>query len=638
VPAGTGPEAAGWRDGLARLVALGLALFHLYLGLFGTLEAFRLRTIHLGAVLVLVFLGTGAAGRARSARLRSAADGVLLALVLLTFGYLILDYEELVTRFAFVTSLTGAQLTLGLIAIVLTLEGARRVTGPVLPLVAIAFIAYFFVGPWLPGIFRHSGYTLEMFVDVQYLTAEGIFGIPLGASASYIVLFVLFGVLLERSGLGRLLMDVAMGIAGRRTGGPAMVAVLASAMFGTISGSPTSNVLTTGSMTIPMMKRVGYPPTFAGGVEAAASTGGMFMPPIMGIVAFIMTDYTGIPYVRIALHATLPAILYFLCVAIQVHLQAARSGLRGLPAAEIPDWRQSFRARWHLLSPIAVLLGLMVWGFTPTLAVSYAILFLVGVAQLRAVSRFDLAGLAGALVDGARAALLVATATALAGLMAGVIGITGLGLRFNTALFDMAEGALLPALLMTAAASLVLGLGLPTSASYIIQAATIAPALVNLLKAHGLGDHALIAAHFFIMYFASLAVITPPDALAAFAAAGLAGTSPMGTAWVATRLAVVAYLVPFMFVFGPGLLLIGSPLDLVAVIVPALIGIVALAVGVEGYWRDPLGWPERLLLVGASLSLVKPGLATDALGVGLVLAAALVHRLRRRPVRLGAAG
>jgi TRAP transporter 4TM/12TM fusion protein len=617
-------QATGARQSAARLLALGLALFHLYLGLFGTLEAFRLRTIHLGVVLLLVFLWPTGAGSRR----RAVLDAVAIALLLPSIGYLLVNYEELITRFPFVTPLTPAQMVLGLLLIGLILDGARRVTGPVLPVTALVFIAYFFLGPYLGSIFRHSGYTLEMFVDVQYLTAEGTFGIPLGASANYIVLFVLFGALLERSGLGRLLMDLALGLAGRRPGGPAMVAVISSALFGTISGSPTSNVLTTGAMTIPLMRKAGYPATFAAGVEAAASTGGMFMPPVMGIVAFIMSDYTGIPYIQIALHALIPAILYYLCVGVQVQLKALKSGLRGLDPADVPDWRRSLAERWHLTLPIGLLLGLMIFGgYTPMLAVSYSIVALLVVAQLRPVSRFTLPRLLEALIYGAQSSLLVATATALAGMMAGIIAITGLGLRLNTSLFDLAGGMLLPALLVTAAASLVLGLGLPASASYIIQAATIAPALVNILKAEGLGEHAVIAGHLFLMYFATLAVLTPPDAMAAFAAAGLARCDPMATAFQASKLAIVAYVVPFMFVFGPGLLLVGGPLQILAAIPTAVVGIIVLGIALEGYWGGHLTVVERGLLLAASLTLVNPGLVTDAMGVGVIL---IVFLLRRR--------
>ncbi len=614
------------------LIGLTMALLHLYWGLFGNTEPYLQRVIHLLFGMVLTFLVYGRNGQRRTTGL-GLVDSLWLVTAVVTLGYLLVRYDYLVSsRFPFVDAVPVPDQVLGVLFLLVLLEATRRLTGWVLPLMTAAVLGYVFAGPYLPGILGHGGFELGMLVDVAYLTSEGVFGIPLGASATYIILFVLFGSLLERSGLGNLLMDVSSGLAGRAPGGPAKVAVVSSALLGTISGSAVSNVLTTGMITIPLMKRTGYPAAYAGAVEAVASTGGQIMPPVMGVVAFLMAEYTGIPYIKITAYALMPAVLYYLGVFAQVHLQAKKLGLRGLKPDELPNWRSTFRSRWHLLLPIVLMLTLMAMDYSPTLSVTWSIVGLVVVAQLSPATRLSPGALLGALVDGAKSSALVVLTTAAAGAMIGAIGLTGIGLRFTTSVFDLAGDNLLLALVCIAVASVVLGIGLPPSATYIIQVATTIPVLVKILQAQGVGGDALVAAHMFVMYYANLAVLTPPDAMASFAAASLAEADPMRVGVIASRLALVAYLIPFMFVLSPSLLMIGPATDVVAALVTATAGVVILAMGLEGYCFGRMGVIGRAVTLVAGLFLMKPGLLTDS--VGLALAAGVIgyywHTVHRR--------
>lgn len=598
-----------------------MGIFHLYTGFFGTFETFLQRFIHLALALLIIFILNPYKTKHRA--LTIVFNGSIMITLCMSLGFLYFNYDYIMTgRYPFVTPLTTMEIILGIIFVALVLEATRKLTGPVLPLVAIIFIFYAFTGPYLPSILGHGGYSLSSIIDLNYMSTEGVFSIPLGASANYIAMFIIFGAFLARSGVGSLLMDFAMGLAGQFSGGPAKVAVVASAFTGVMSGSAVSNVLTSGSFTIPLMKKIGYKPHFAGAVEASASTGSQIMPPVMGIIAFMMAQYTGIPYIQIAGYALLPAILYFWGVGVMVHYEAVKLNLKGLSKEELPDWKSSFKKKWHLLAPIFIMITLLIQGFSPSYAVSYSILSIVIVAAFRKETRMGIKEIVGALQDGVKGMLMIAVATATAGMISGVFGITGLGIRFSSSLSELSGGYIILALVLTAFVAIVLGLGLPPSASYIIQIAVTIPALVQVLEVYEVekvAANALLLAHMFVMYFASVAVITPPDAIASFAAAGIAKSRPMLTALTASKLAFVAYFIPFLFVLNPAYLMIGTFFEISLSIIGGVLGVLALGIAFQGYMINKLGWISRLYVLGSAILIFIPSVITNILGIVFIL-------------------
>lgn len=610
-----------------RVVALAFSLYHLYIAGFGAIEAHRHRIIHLSMAVVLALL-IHPDLRRLPARYRRVINGTLAVVFGLSLGYVLADYDYLVgSRFQFVTPVSDAQLFLGVVFIVGILELCRRVTGWVLPLIVIIVMVYPFVAG-LPGLLGHGGYNLAAVVDAQYLTTFGVFGIPLGASADYIALFVIFGAFLERSGMGSFIIDLASSVVGRFRGGPAKVAVVASAMTGSISGSAPANVLTTGTMTIPLMKRIGYPPRVAGGIEAAASTGGVLMPPVMGSVAFIMAQYTGISYGQIMLYALVPACLYFFGLLLVVHWSALRHNVRPVHRAELPSWRAILVERGHLFVPIIILVTLIALGYSPQFAIFYGIISVVLIAGLRRRTRMGPRDILAALENGAKTAVMIALATAAAGMIVGVLELTGVGTRFAQGAAGLIDGLFL-ALLLTAVVSILLGLGVPPSASYIVQVAVTIPVLITFVTAAGVSpETAVVVSHFFVMYYAVLAVLTPPDALAAIAAAGIAGSSFLETAVSGIRVAFVAFFVPFVAVYRPGVLLIGTPIEVISAIAVAMAAVFTLSLVFTGYFVRGLGYISRSVLLGAGLALVVPWLWWNIAG-GVTVAVVCGYQLWR---------
>jgi len=618
-----------------RVVAVAMASFHLYTAAFGLLDAVLQRSIHLGFALALLMLiyphpqfGSSRVGKA-------ARWGLILLIVpgvLLPIGYLIVNLEYLTNgRIQYVSDLTPVELVFGCSLLLGLLELCRRVTGPVLPAICIVFLAYPFI-PDLPGVLKHGGYTLSETIEFNYMTLTGVFGVPLAASANFIVLFIIFGAFLERSGLGGFVMDFAIGLVGRYRGGPAKVAVVSSALTGTISGSAMANVLTTGTLTIPLMRRTGYPAFMAGAIEAAASTGGALMPPVMGTVAFVMSEFSGIPYGTIAIYAAIPAALYFLGVFCTVHWAAVRYDAAGLPEDELPDWRAHLRERGHLLIPLVILITLLVKDFSPQYAVTYSILSVLVVSWFRRSTRMGPKEIVEALENGAKGAVLVAIATACAGIMVGVFEMTTVGLKLAQQGAGIA-GTLFGGLMLTMTVSLILGMGVPPTVSYITQVAVTIPMLLGMLKASGVDPYtAKVVTHFFVMYFATLAVLTPPDALASIAAAGVAQSPVIKTALHATRTAFVAFIVPFMFVYRPALLTLDSWWAILLAVIYAVVGVVTLSAALEGYGFRKLTLIERLLGFAAGFALVVPHPVLDKIGLALfgVLAAMQLWAWRQR--------
>ena len=581
-------------------IAILMSAYHLYAGAFGTPEAMVHRSIHLSFTLVLIFLVSMTSGE-KQTRGKICLDLVLLFFTILSLGYLFLNYEYVVTRYPYVQALTTWDFVMGVILTLILLEASRRVIGWALPITASAFLLYALFGNYLPGLLRHTGIPIETIIDQLYLTTEGIFGIPIGVSSTYVILFVIFGAFLEESGTGQFFTDFANSLVGGAKGGPGKISVVSSSLFGTISGSAVANVMVDGWLTIPLMKRAGFKNDFAAAVEATASTGGQIMPPVMGAAAFVMAEYTGISYLQICIHAAIPALLYYFALFMAIHFEANRAGLLGVPKEERPILRSVMLTKGHLFVPLAVIVYFMIAGYTPMYACIYATLSVFVVALLRAETRMGPKKILKALEFGAKNMLPVAAACACAGVIIGVINLTGLGLKFTSLVLSIAGNSLIPALIFTMFAGIVLGMGLPTTAAYIVQAALLIPALIKL-------GVPTIAAHMFVFYFAIISAITPPVAMAVYAAAGIAGSNLWRTGLEAMRIGATGFIIPFMFVYGPSLLMIGSTTTIVTTIISSCIGVVALSAGLMGWFLKKATWLERLLLVAGALLLIKPGL------------------------------
>ena len=603
---------------IVRILAVGMSLYHLGVAFLGPPEAFFFRGTHLLIAMVLTFL-IFPGFRKGSRTTPGLIDLGLLALSCLTIGYLWANHNYLYDRFVFVDDLRPPDLVLGTIFILLVLEATRRCIGLAMPLTALSFVVY--------ALF-FTNVRPESLIEVNYLTTEGIFGIPLSVSATYVILFILFGAFVERSGTGKLFMDSSMSVAGHTAGGPAKVAVITSGLFGTISGSAVANVMTTGTFTIPMMYRLGYRPAFAGAVEAVASTGGQIMPPIMGAAAFVMAEFLGASYLEVATFALIPAVLYYVAVFFAVHFEAKRLGLMGVPKEELPKFFDVIKARGHLFIPLIIIITVLFMGYSAPMAALAGIMSVVPIALLRATTRKDisLSMIIGSLEDGAKGTLAIAMACACAGIVIGVLAQTGLGLDFTTLVLNAAQSNIYYALGLTMIAGIILGMGLPTTPAYIIQVALLVPALIKL----GIVEQ---AAHLFVFYFAILSAITPPVAMAVYAAVGISKSPLWETGWAAVKLGATGYIVPFMFAFSPALLMIGPWYIVTVAITTALIGVICLASSLHGFLLVNLIWAERSMLFLAAILLIKPGPTTDAIGGFLVLLA-VISQMRKLPKRV----
>lgn len=606
--------------------AVGLSLYQIYYALFGGPPTLVHRGIHVGAILVLCF----AVQRFRLGETRRTPpwyDWLFMAGSIAIAVYLGLAFQKLTAsggRFETI------DVVFSVICLVLVLEAARRVTGPVLPILAVLFIVYDYYGRSMPGLFRHRGYDLDRIVTFMYESTEGIFSTAIGVSSTYIFLFILFGAILQKSGMGQFFNDIAMALAGQARGGPAKVAVLASGFLGSINGSAIANVVTTGAFTIPMMKRVGYQRNFAGAVESAASVGGQIMPPIMGAAAFIMAETLGVPYTQIVLVAIIPAVLYYLAILIQVHLRATSQGLSGISRENLPAVMDVMKERGHLLLPLMFLLYMLFFSGTTILFAAVTTIFVtIAAAMVRRSTRMSPLDIIHALRDGAITAVSVAVACACVGIIVGVAVQTGFGVKLAGTIVTIGGGYLLPTLLLTAVACIILGMGLPSIPAYIIVSTMAAPALIQL-------EVPALAAHLFVFYFGLFANITPPVALAAFAAAGLSGGSPMRTGFLAMRLALGGLIVPFVFVYQPELLMLdGTAWDTIRATAILLIGVTLIAVAAEGHLFIPLPVWLRFTIVVGAIGLVTPSHLFDLIGAVVAAAAlAITMAMAKRQDRL----
>lgn len=601
---------------------LSFSLFQLYTSIGTPFTAYIQRSIHLGFALSLIFLLFPAFKKSREKKHKVPFYDIILSLLSIAVGlYWPLFYSDLVFR---VGRVSDMDMIIGILAVLLTLEAARRAVGLPITIISIVFLVYAFFGDYFPGFLAHRGQDIKNLVQLLFFTTDGILGTPISVSATFIFVFLLFGAFLVKTGVGNYFNDLAVVLAGRLTGGPAKVAIFSSALQGTISGSSVANVVGSGSYTIPMMKKLGYRKEFAGGVEAAASTGGQIMPPIMGAAAFLMVEFIGgVTYWEIAKAAAIPALLYFTGIWIMTHFEAKRVGLQGMSPDEIPD-RKATLKKIYLLLPILGIILFLLLGI-PTMKAA-----LLGIVLTLVVSFFDKSTRLGfkdiieALVDGARTALAVAAATACAGIIVGVVVKTGLGLSLANGLVSAAGGNIVLTLIFTMIAAIILGMGSPTTANYVITSTIAAPAIILLLMGGEMGPGVAvpvvvaISAHLFVFYFGIIADITPPVALAAFAASGISGGDPIKTGVTSAKLAIAAFIIPYMFVFNPALLMIDSSLlEIIWVTFTAIVGMVAIGAGMIGFWYRKCNWIERIIIVGTGLLLIYPETLTDIIGIAM---------------------
>lgn len=723
----------GFERILVKIIAILFSIFQFYTMGFGMLPPQIQRPIHVGFAFLLIYLLVPPTKKSRRDKI-PFYDYLIAIVIIFIFLYPIVFYQQLIGRAGLPTNL---DFIVALLAVILILEGARRIAGIPLPLIAAIFVLYALFGKYIPGLFAHRGYSIIRVVDHLFFTLDGIFGIPISVSTKFVYAFVLFGALAEKTGLGELFIDIARALTGRAIGGPAKVAVVSSGLMGTMSGSSVANVVTTGSFTIPLMKKTGYKPHFAGAVEATASTGGQLMPPVMGAAAFIMAEFIGVPYLRIILAAIMPSLLYYSGVFFAVHYEAKRLGLRGLRKEEIPDVLYLLKIKGYLLTPLFVLIYRLVAGYTVTDAafttvISTILVSFLGDIAKKLTENFDekiknlflyvsiylpiifylilifyptfkipvilafiytiiLSIILGTIFyilkspkgfiedfkdslfksfcvlkntlyltidgfeNGAITSLPVVAACATAGYIAGMSTLTGLALKFATAVVSMAKsvteffnrtiGSFIPflslknampfTLIFTMIACIILGMGIPTTGNYILMAIITAPALAPFLTQYSQTISMLIA-HMFVFYYGILADVTPPVALAAYAGAGIAGSDPFKTGFTAFKLALAGYLVPFVFAFNP--ILLGVNFTLLSGIlsfITAFVGVIFLAGSSIGYLSTNLNFLERIFFFIAAVLLITPGLKTDLIGIGIGGLFYIIQYLRYRRIKGG---
>lgn len=631
---------SGWQGKLVALIAVAMSCFHFYTSGFGLLLAQKQGAVHLAFTLALVFLLYPASSKQSKTSGIPFYDFILGAIGVASALYLVVFFNELVTRAGLPTQ---TDLIMGFLLIATLLEATRRISNPVLPCLAIIALLYCYFGRSMPDMLAHRGFNVARIVNHMYLGTEGIFGTPLEVSSTFVFMFILFGAVLEKTGLGKFIIDLSLALAGWSTGGPAKVAVVSSGLMGTVSGSSVANVCTTGMFTIPLMKSVGYEPYFAGAVEAVASTGGQIMPPVMGAAAFIMAQILGVPYIEVAIAAVVPALLYYFAVMVQVHFEACRLGLRGIPWKQLPPLGPLLKTKGFLLIPLIAIIYFLLAGYTPLKAAFNGILVSFVLSWLNKETRLTPAKLYDAFQSGARSAIGVACACATVGMVVGMGTLTGLALKIagaivamaevspdgslaalGASLFSLAPGAEVTAetaamaltkiftLFFTMIASLILGMGLPTTANFIVTSTMAAPALFLL----GVPP---MAAYMFVFYFGIAADLTPPVALAAYAGAGIAGSDPMKTGVTSFKLALAGFLVPYIYVYNPMLLFIDvEPFYMAQAICTALIGVFLLAMFTIGYFKAHLAWYMRALAFVGAICLLIPGTMSDLFGLAVL--------------------
>ena len=620
---------AGFDHWLVFWIAVAFSCFHVYTAMFGMLPAQMQRSVHLSFAFALVFLLYPLTTKKTLNKLKWY-NYLFAAFTVYIGSYMTANYTRIMEAGG---DYTQMDYIVGAVGVLLTLEAARRVVGLPIVIIASTFLVYSYFGPYFPGFLAHRGYSIQRIVSHMYFTTEGILGIPLGVSASFIFLFILFGAFLEKTGIGKLFIDIADAIAGWAAGGPAKVAVITSAFEGTVSGSSVANTVGSGSFTIPMMKKLGYRPEFAAAVEAAASTGGQIMPPIMGAAAFLIAEFTNTPYIEIAKAAAIPACLYFLGIFIEVHFEAKRCGLKGMSRDQLPKFLEVILKRGHLFVPLVAIIYVLVEGYTPSFAALVGLGLSIVAGMITKATRMSPWAIITALQAGARGAVGVAMACATAGIIVGVVTLTGIGLKMANGLVEIAGGNLFFTLIFTMITSIILGMGVPTTANYVITSTIAAPALIML-------GVPILAAHLFVFYFGIVADITPPVALAAYAGSGIAKSNPFWTGVTATKLAIGAFIVPYIFVFNPAMVLIGTtPLMLTMNLLTACMGMLGVGIAMIGFCLTDMRWWERICFAAGGLMLIDPSLTTDLAGILLLVLGFLNQwRILRRTKRAAQSG
>ena len=607
-------------------VAVILSAYHLYTSVFGIPESTIHRMFHLLCALVLSFGTYNYKAEPNKGRI-SAIDFLYFAAIFGTLGYLILSYNEIAERYMFVTPLTTPQMVASVSLIVILLEATRRLTGWTLPIASALFFLYALFGQHMPDLLAHPGFELETVIEQIVLTSEGVFGSSLGITATYVVMFIILAAFMEVTGAGQFFIDLASSVAGATRGGPAKIAVVASCLFGSISGSSVANVVSTGTFTIPLIKKVGHPAAFAGAVEAVASTGGQIMPPVMAAVAFIMADFLGVPYLAICKAALIPALLYYISVFMMVDAKAVRMGIKGLPKESLPSTRKVLTTGWYLGLPFVVLIVMMMVGYSPMISGFYAWASLMAIMFIADRSKLTPRNILKGLEKGAYSVISVSVTSASAGILVGIIMLTGLGLKFTSLILYASDGNMFLAMFFAAIVSIILGMGLPTIPAYIVMSALVAPALIEM-------GAVPIAAHMFVLYYAVLSCITPPVAIASFAAAAIAGANAMKVGWVSVRLACVSYIIPFLFLPNPVLLWQGPLPEVLWSFASACIGILALTWAMEGVISRAIPLWQRGLLLLAAAATIYPEVISDFVGIALITLVFFLHRRENLRVQL----
>lgn len=612
----------GWKLQLFIGIGFLMSLYQVWSVIYGKLDPINQMSIHLSLILILTFFLYGFSKKVKPNKILLGTDIIFIILAVSCGVYYTLHADIIATRAVGVDQLTSADVFFGLIFVILCIEAARRTIGFSIILVALLFIVYALYGHLIGGIWYHREMASTEVLDHLAFSFNGLWGSPIAVAASFVFIFVLFGAFLQKSGAGQFFFDLSISIAGRSRGGAAKIAVIASAFFGTISGSPTANVVTTGAFTIPMAKKVGYSPRFAAAVESVASTGGSILPPIMGSSAFLMAAVTGIPYGSIVIAAILPALLYYLSLYSMVHFEALRKDLPRAEAKDIPKLSKVLKEGWFHFVPVILLVGFLLKGYSPSMTGVIGIASIVVVSWFRTESRMGLKKIIEAMADGAKSAIPVSTACAAAGLVIAGIMSTGLGGKLNSIILGLTAGQLFPTLFLVMIMCIVLGMGMPVAAAYVLTAMLAAPTLVSM-------GVSVISAHLFIVYFSIISAITPPVAVAAFAAAGIAGANPTRVGIEAVRLGLAAFIVPFIFVFEPALLMDGSFFEIAYTMITSSIGVIVLGAGIIGFFYKSTNFLTRTLLIAAGLVMIYPGVISDIIGIVLAVTTILIQRKQK---------
>ncbi len=591
-------------------IAIIIALYHFITSFIGYPATHKHRSLHVAMMLFMTFF-LYPATKNTSRKKPTWYDIIFAVLAVAVAAYVWLDYSNFINRMG---SPNTMDIIMGTILIITVLEASRRISGWPLVILSILFMLYGLYGQSMPGIFAHRGYNWTKLVNHIFINTEGIYGTSVNVAASYIFLFILFGSIMNKSGMGQFFNDIALALAGHTKGGPAKVAVIASGFLGSINGSAVANVVTTGAFTIPLMKKTGYSKEFAGSVEASSSVGGQLLPPIMGAAAFIMAEMLGVKYGVIVISAAIPALLYYLGILIQVQLRASKNNLEGIPKADLPKVKEVMKARGHLIIPIIFLLYMLLFsGKTVIFSAFLTIVVTIAVSMIRPETRMSVKDILDAFEEGTRSVVSVAVACAVVGIIIGVVSLTGFGLNMANAIIQIGSSHLLATLVLTMVTCMILGMGLPSIPAYLITATIAAPALIQL----GVPD---IAAHMFVFYFAMFANITPPVALASFAAAGISGGDPMKTGLQSVKLSLAGFIVPYMFVYNSALLLIDTtPLLAIRVVITSIIGVLMIGIATEGYVYTKLSMLFRPIVFVGSLLLITENVYQDFIGLAILV-------------------